>query len=294
MPSHNPPVGSGYPNPEPTNKGLSVFQPSPTEHYQHWSSSRWNPNGKPSSSRTVTDSDRDAPVTMRWKGSSRASNNVRSTFWTRILRNASTVSTIKPSSTRSTPSRSYAGSSRRGWKQACWTAKPCSPPSTVPRKAKSSRPCWPISPCTAWRRLTVSESTFSLAFGPPLWVLVSNVVQSTGCFHDCIRHAVPGIAQHILDDATAFHSCEIMFHLDPNLCQLPVGSFLSLREVSSGWLFFSPGRFSSLLAHNPGIRYPCTRWPPAGRRSLPHRLSFCRASCRGTFGRGSQSVCPGC
>src|SRR6266566_1400565 len=65
-----------------------------------------------------------------------------------------------------------------------------------------------------------------------------------------------------------------MFDLDPNLCQLPIGSFLSFREFSSGWLFFSPGRFSSPPAPSLGIRYPCTRWPPAGRRSLPRRLSF--------------------
>src|SRR6266446_3220173 len=141
---------------------------------------------------------------------------------------------------------------------------------------------------------TLSGIRFSLGFGPPLWVLVSNVVQSTGCFHYCIRHAVLGIAQHVLNDATAFHPCEIMFHLAPNLCQLPVGSLLTLREFSSGWLFFSPGRFSSPPAHSPGIRYPCTRWPPAGRRSLPHRPSFCHASCRGTFGSGSQSASRGC
>src|SRR5262249_5857967 len=134
---------------------------------------------------------------------------------------------------------------------------------------------------------------FSLGFEPPPAVLVSNVVQSTGRFHDCIRHTVLGIAQYILDDARTFHPCEIMFHLDPDLCQLPVGSFLSLCELSSGWLSFSPGRSSSLPVHSPGIRYPCTRWPPAGRRSLPHRLSFCHGSCRGTFGSSSQSVSPG-
>src|SRR4029450_544092 len=109
---------------------------------------------------------------------------------------------------------------------------------------------------------------FSLGFEPPLWVLVTNVVQSTGCFHDCIRHAVFGVAQHILDDATAFHPCQIMFHLDPNLCQLPVGSLLRPHELSSGWLFFSPGRSSSRPAHSLGIRYLCTGWSPADRRSL--------------------------
>src|SRR6266478_3149690 len=92
---------------------------------------------------------------------------------------------------------------------------------------------------------TLSGIRFSLGFEPPLWVLVPNVVQSTGCFHDCIRYPVLGIAQHILDVATAFHPCEIMFHLPPNLCQLAVGSFLNLREFSSGWFFFSPGRSSS-------------------------------------------------
>ncbi len=34
-----------------------------------------------------------------------------------------------------------------------------------------------------------------------------------------------------------------MFHFDPNLCQLPVGSLLGLCELSSGWLFFRLAAF---------------------------------------------------
>src|SRR6202022_408047 len=131
---------------------------------------------------------------------------------------------------------------------------------------------------------TLSEIRFSLGFGPPLRVLVSNVVQSTGGFHDPIRPPVLGIAQHILDDATAFHPCEIMFDLDPNLCQLPVGFSLSFRPFSSGWLFFSPGRSSFLPAHSLLIRYPYWEWPPAVAGSLPPLPAFCHAPRLGTLG----------
>jgi hypothetical protein len=64
-------------------------------------------------------------------------------------------------------------------------------------------------------------------------------VQSTGRFHDCIGHAILGIAQDILNDARTLCPSEIMFYFDPNLCQLPVGSFLGFCEFSPGWLFFA-------------------------------------------------------
>src|SRR5207244_7100991 len=117
----------------------------------------------------------------------------------------------------------------------------------------------------------------SLPSEPPLTVFDSNIVQATRCFHDRIRYALFRVAQYVFDDSGAFHPGQIMFHFDPNPCQLPVGSLFSRGEFASAWLFFSPGRFSSLPAHTLGSRYPCTRWPPADRRSSRHRLSFSHA-----------------
>jgi hypothetical protein len=83
---------------------------------------------------------------------------------------------------------------------------------------------------------------FSLGFGLALPTFDSEVVQSTGGFHDLIRNAFFGVPENIFDNARALHACQGMLYLDSNACQLSVGLFFSAREFSVRWLFFSPGR----------------------------------------------------
>jgi len=46
----------------------------------------------------------------------------------------------------------------------------------------------------------------------------TQVVQTAGNFHCAIRDAIFGITQNVLDDATAFHAGNCMFHTHANPC----------------------------------------------------------------------------
>ncbi len=69
-------------------------------------------------------------------------------------------------------------------------------------------------------------------------LLGPEIVQAAGDFHDLIREAVLGIAQHVLNNPAPFHTRQGMLDPDADPGQLAIGLLFGFRQVALRGLFF--------------------------------------------------------